>query len=146
MKAIKYAYALLAAIVIGAGVFWALGLEPEKPQSDVLTKGAYRFGALAPASYDALSDCVVCHRAKPGGADRSAPSLVGIVGAPVARSDWFGYSPALREKGGRWSESALNDYLQDPNGYVPGTFKTLSPIRSAEQREEIIDALKKLDQ
>jgi len=141
VKAMKYAYALVAAILIGAGVFWALGSEGVKPQSDIATQNAYRYTTVAPASFDALSDCVVCHSVRPGQADRLAPSLVGIVDAPIARSDWFAYSPALKKKDGRWTESALDKYLENPNGYVPGTFKTLSPIRSAEKRREIIDAL-----
>jgi len=144
MTAMKYAYAVLAAAAIGLAAWWAVGAAPATPAADVAADGAERFTQVAPSDYRALSDCVVCHSLSASGPDRSAPSLVGIVGAPVARSDWFAYSPALRRKGGTWTEEALDAYLKNPTGAVPGTVKTLSPIRSDETRREIVAALKEL--
>lgn len=144
MTAMKYAYAVLAAAVIGLAAWWAVGAAPAKPAADVAAADGQRFTQVAPSDYKALADCVVCHSLSPDGPDRSAPSLVGIVGAPVARSDWFAYSPALRKKGGEWSEKTLDAYLKNPTAAVPGTVKTLSPVRADETRREIIAALKAL--
>lgn len=144
MTAIKYAYAVLAAAVIGLAVWWAVGAAPAKPATDIASQGSLRFTEVAPSDHGPLSDCVVCHSLSPKAPARSAPSLVGIVGAPVARSHWFAYSPALRDKAGVWSEKELDTYLKNPVAAVPGTFKTLSPIRSDEKRRKIIAALKDL--
>lgn len=144
MRGLGYLYALGAVALIGGGIVWAAGSEPRTPAGGVVAEGDWRFTAVVPSEYEALSDCVVCHRLTPEGQDRSAPSLVGIVGAPVARSDWFAYSPALAKKDGTWTEEELARYLENPGAYLPGTFKTLSPIRDEAQRRDIVDALKRL--
>lgn len=90
------------------------------------------------------NDCVVCHSVNKNGPLRSAPSLWGIVGAPKARADWFSYSMALRKKGGVWTEEDLEGYLANPSGFVPGTIKTLPPIKDPERRKQLINYLKTL--
>lgn len=92
----------------------------------------------------AATACVVCHSLEKNGPYRSAPNLWGIVGAPKARAGWFGYSIALKKKGGEWSEQALDQYFAGPSAFVPGTKKTMNPIRDPAQRAELIDYLKTL--
>lgn len=144
MTAMKYACAVLAAAAIGLAAWWAVGAAPAQPATDIGYRDGQRYTEVAPSDYKALADCVVCHSLSVAGPDRSAPSLVGIVGAPVARSGWFAYSPALRQKGGEWSEKALDAYLKNPTAAVPGTVKTLSPVRDEKIRREIVAALKEL--
>jgi cytochrome c len=43
-----------------------------------------------------------------------------------------------------WTEKDLNEYLTDPDKFLPGTKKTLIGIAGAEQRTELIDFLKTL--
>ncbi|WP_207062220.1 cytochrome c family protein [Motiliproteus sp. SC1-56] len=88
--------------------------------------------------------CVVCHSLEKNGPFRSAPNLWGIVGAEKARHDWFGYSTALKTKGGTWTEEALDKYFENPTAYVPGTKKSMTPIADPETRAELIDFLKTL--
>ena len=73
----------------------------------------------------ALKPCVVCHSIEAGGPLRVAPSLHGIVGAKKARAEWYGYSPALRQAGGAWTEADLDKYLTAPAKFLPGTTKTI---------------------
>lgn len=77
--------------------------------------------AGAPGS--ALVYCAGCHQVEPADppGDRAGPSLVGIVGAPVARDPRFPYSPALAALGGVWNERRLIAYLFDPQAVAPGT-------------------------
>lgn len=92
----------------------------------------------------AADSCVVCHSLERGGPFRVAPNLFGIVGAEKARDrDWYGYSPALRQKGGAWTEAELDQYLSDASKFAPGTTKTIR-IADAEKRKEIIAFLKTL--
>lgn len=142
MRMLGYLYALVVLGLVVLGVAWAVGSEQSPIVGDVGQSGGARYTTVAPSTYKALADCVVCHRLDKVGAERSAPSLNGIVGAPVARSSWFAYSPALARKGGSWSVEELDKYLTNPVVHVPGTFKTLTPIRDADKRREIIDALK----
>ena len=73
----------------------------------------------------ALKPCVVCHSVEAGGPLRAAPSLNGIVGAKKARAEWYGYSPALRQAGGTWTEADLDKFLAAPSKFLPGTIKTI---------------------
>ncbi len=85
--------------------------------------------------------CVVCHSVEEHGPFRSAPPLWGIVDADKARHDWYGYSPALARAAGDWSREDLDKYLTDPDGFLPGTTKTLIGIPDPEERDAIIDYL-----
>ena len=92
----------------------------------------------------AADSCVVCHSLERGGPFRVAPNLFGIVGAEKARDrDWYGYTAALRQKGGTWTEADLDLYLADASAFAPGTSKTIR-ITDAEERKQIIAFLKTL--
>lgn len=141
MRPIRFAAAAAVIVLIAGLVLWGMASERPIARAQIRDDGGWRFGAVAPSAAGALAPCVACHQITPEGPERSAPSLAGILGAPVARADWFGYSPALRKHGGVWSRERLDTYLSDPTAAVPGTFKTLSPIRDPARRQEIIDAL-----
>jgi cytochrome c len=138
-----YLLSILTIAVLGGGIGWAVqGERAAQPAAAMAlpTDRGYRLPA-PPAGIAALDGCAACHALRPGDAERSAPSLVGIVGRPVAASAWFGYSPALRHWGGTWTAERLADYLRDPIATVPGTSKTLSPVRDPARLEAIITAL-----
>ncbi|WP_210396338.1 c-type cytochrome [Motiliproteus sediminis] len=92
----------------------------------------------------AAGACVVCHSLEKNGPYRSAPNLWGVVDAPKARADWFGYSIALKKKGGQWTEQELDEFFASPSAFVPGTKKTMNGITDPDQRAELIDYLKTL--
>jgi cytochrome c2 len=133
--------ALGASVVILVGVAWASNSGSIPASASVRTTDGVRYNTEFPSDQGALAPCAVCHRTDADGPERSAPSLWGIVGAKTARSPWFGYSPALSAKHGTWSVAAIDAYIADPVAYLPGTTKTLSQVRDADQRRRIIDAL-----
>jgi cytochrome c2 len=104
----------------------------------------YRYAAEPVGRGGPADACVVCHSIEEDGPLRSAPPLHGIVGAAKARSAWFGYSPALARAGGTWTEEELDDYLTDPDAFLPGTSKTLIGIADEQQRAEVIGYLASL--
>jgi cytochrome c len=122
-----------------------VGCSSESPsQSSVTVEGNYRFAA-EPAGLDSpAAGCVVCHSIEKGGPLRVAPGLWGIVGDRKARFPWYGYSKALASAGGNWSEDDLDAYLTDPDGFLPGTSKTLIGIRDPGERAELIAYLETL--
>jgi cytochrome c len=109
------------------------------PENETFAFAADPSGRGGPAN-----DCVVCHSVDKNGPLRSAPSLWGIVGAPKAGAEWFSYSMALRKKGGAWTEEDLDAFLANPSGFIPGTTKTLPPIKDAAKRKQLIAFLKTL--
>jgi len=98
----------------------------------------YRYAAEPVGRGGPADACVVCHSIERGGTLRSAPPLWGIVGADKARFEWYGYSKALAEAGGTWTEGELDAYLTDPDAFLPGTSKTLIGIPDAKQRAQVI--------
>ncbi len=107
------------------------------------TGGPNRYAAVPVGADGPLKPCVVCHSVEAGGTLRSAPPLHGIVGAKKARTAWYGYSQALQQAGGTWSEADLDKYLTAPGTFLPGTTKTIVGIKDAKERADIIAALKK---
>lgn len=141
MRTASYLFAIAAAALFGGGVWWAVGTEAVSRVTGIDSTDGQRFNTVFPSTHETLAACVACHRVDATTPERWAPSLVGIVGAEKARSPWFGYSVALAEAEGVWSKDALDAYLADPVGELPGTIKTLAPIRDEAERRRIIDAL-----
>lgn len=136
--------ALGAAVVVLASIAWALGTESTSAHGSVASIDGQRYNTLFPSAQDALEPCAVCHRISADGPEMSGPPLWGIVDAAKARSKWFGYSPALARATGIWSTAEIDSYIADPVAYLPGTTKTLSQVRDANERKRVIDALQQL--
>lgn len=129
-------------LLIIAVVLAASGCASESTPTDRVS--GYTF-TPTPAGHDSPAGvCVVCHSLEKNGPLRVAPTLFGIVGAEKARFEWYGYSKALAEAGGKWTEEDLEDYLTDPDKFLPGTKKTLVGLPDAEQRGKLIAYLKDL--
>lgn len=147
-RALSWLLAIVASGLLLAGG-WALtpaelrarvaawtGRGPEAP-------APFRFAAAPVRTGGPADACLPCHSLDRDGPLRVAPSLWGVVDAPKARFAWYGYSPALRAKGGSWTAEELDRYLADPPRYAPGTRKTITGL-PPEERRKVIAALQKL--
>jgi cytochrome c len=85
--------------------------------------------------------CQACHMFQKGQGSNVGPNLYGVVGRPVASVPGFNYSAALKAKGGTWTFNALNAWLKNPRGDVPGTLMTFAGIDSESERADVIDYL-----
>ena len=136
---------IIALLVVG-GSLWVIdpagGLFSLMSPA-VSAKDEYRYAAQ-PVGWDKpAGSCVVCHSLEKDGPLRVAPGLWGIVGAPKARAKGYGYSQALATAGGAWTQQDLDDYLANPDKFLPGTKKTITGL-PAKERTEIIAFLAKL--
>ena len=138
----SYVVAAVVIVAVVAGIIWALGMEPPGARGPQ-TAGGPKFEAMPVGADGPLKTCVVCHSVESGGQLRVGPPLHGIVGARKARADWYGYSPALREAEGNWTEADLDKFLTSPSKFLPGTSKTFLGIPDPKERADIIAALKK---
>jgi len=111
---------------------------------------AFVGSALALAATPALAadgaqlfnmQCKLCHQ--PSGSTAMAPSLAGIAGSKIASKTAFNYSPALKARGGTWTDDNLNAFLKAPAAFAPGT-KMFAAVPSDENRAAIVDYLKTL--
>ena len=81
--------------------------------------------------------CKMCHTGGPMG-----PTLAGVAGGKIAAKE-FAYSPALKAKGGTWTDANLDAFLKAPSQFAPGT-KMLISVPSDENRAALIGFLKTL--
>lgn len=111
--------------------------EPEVPFETLLANAAPAAGERRAAL------CKSCHAFEEGGANGAGPALWDIVGRAVASVEGFNYSGALQEFGGEWTYERLNGYLENSQGYVPGT-AMVQRFPKPEHRAEIIAYLRTL--
>lgn len=87
--------------------------------------------------------CKSCHTFEKGGANGTGPNLWGVVGAQVAAHSGFSYSGALQAFGGQWTYERLDAYLENSQGYIPGTAMA-QRIQKPEQRADLLAYLQTL--
>ncbi|MDU6376759.1 MAG: c-type cytochrome, partial [Bradyrhizobium sp.] len=136
--------AVLAACLVvlvtsfSAGALFAPKM-PEKPGFEIAVKeseGAAKGGA-APAAAEpiekllqtasvekgaaAAKKCAACHTFAKGEKNGVGPNLWGVVGDKIGEGRGFNWSQAIKAKGGTWTIDALNQFIANPKGYIPGT-------------------------
>lgn len=84
--------------------------------------------------------CKACHKLEDG-ANATGPYLHGVVGREVDTAEGYSYSGALEAVAETWTIDNLNAFLEDPQGYAPGTKMTFAGLRKPEDRADVIHYL-----
>jgi cytochrome c len=154
----------IAGWVLAAGIV-ALGLsafssrifhadKPERPEEmgypieGVVEEGGEDAGpdlgtllaAADPAAGERVfAKCVSCHTIEQGGANGIGPNLYGSIGTPIGTHvAGFAYSSALADHGGEWTYENLDEWLESPRGFAPGTKMSFAGLSSPEDRANVI--------
>lgn len=118
-------------------------------QLSLVTAAFLCLAAPAIAEGDAIAGktvfkkCAPCHSTEP--VNRVGPTLVGIVGRPVASVGDYRYSAAMTafaEGGKMWNEALIAEYLMSPKAMVPGTAMAFAGLRKIEDIANLIAYLK----
>ena len=119
-------------------------------------KGLVVFGMLAAMSGVAHADgdakagavvfkkCMACHTATEA-KNKVGPSLMGLIGRPVASVPDFKYSDAMKALGAdgkKWDEALLATYLPDPKKLVPKTKMAFPGLKKPQDVLDVIAYLK----
>jgi cytochrome c len=87
---------------------------------------------------NSVKKCVACHTLGKGEPNRVGPNLWAIVGRKKASETGFNYSGAMKNEKGTWTFEALDAYLKNPRGVVPGTNMSFAGIPRASERADLI--------
>lgn len=93
----------------------------------------------------AMFGCNTCHEVtegKPATGPHVGPTLLGVFGAPRGCREDYRYSKAMEELDGIWTAEALNAFLADPTGVVPGAGMLWAPDMTREERIGVIAILR----
>lgn len=97
----------------------------------------------AEAGRTVFRKCQACHSLEPGGAARAGPNLDNFFGTMAGTSaSYNGYSKALVESGIIWNEWVLDQWLSDPQNFLPGNKMPFAGIRSAKERADLMAYLR----
>ncbi|XP_003700684.1 cytochrome c [Megachile rotundata] len=82
--------------------------------------------------------CAMCHTSNKDGKHRVGPNLFGIVGKKCGTSPGFTYTDSMKNKGIVWDEKNLNEYLEFPKQFIPGTRMVFTGIKKPKDRQDLI--------
>jgi len=85
--------------------------------------------------------CNGCHVIGDGESNGIGPDLRKVVGRKVANMASYRYSQALQNLGGKWTRDRLDEFLTNPQAYVPGTKMRFPGITDADKRHDLIEFL-----
>ena len=100
--------------------------------------------ATPAAGQDVFKTCTSCHTPEKGGPAKQGPNLYGIVGRDIGKVAGFGYSPAVAEKGGKWTWEHLIKYLHDPKEFIPGNKMTYAGVKDPNDLADLLAYLRTL--
>ncbi|MBU6207969.1 MAG: c-type cytochrome [Alphaproteobacteria bacterium] len=88
--------------------------------------------------------CGACHAVRRGASGGIGPTLAGVYGRESGSLPGYQYSPALKAKHVKWTETTLDTWLKSPNSYAPGTKMAYAGQPDAGARKALIAYLKTL--
>lgn len=88
-----------------------------------------------------FAQCRACHQIGNKAQNGVGPALNGIAGKPAGSKGGFGYSAAFIAMAGEeliWDFEALDAFLKDPQGFIPGTNMKFTGIQEDFDRHALI--------
>ncbi|MGC2408979.1 MAG: c-type cytochrome [Methyloceanibacter sp.] len=87
--------------------------------------------------------CQLCHNFDKGGPNLIGPNLYGVLGRKIASHEGYEYSETLKSKQGDWDYLKVNQMVEHPNVFVPGTKMALFPgLPEAKDRANVLAFLR----
>ncbi|MCY1391413.1 Cytochrome c2 [compost metagenome] len=81
-------------------------------------------------------ECGVCHSVN-AGETIMGPSLHAVVGRPSGSLAGFSFSQAMKTKAVKWQAETIDQFISQPQSYVPGTYMPYMGLASAPDRAAV---------
>jgi len=91
--------------------------------------------------------CKSCHQVGANARNGVGPHLDGLFGRQAGVLEGFKYSSAMKKQGDEglvWNDFTLDQYLEKPRAYVPGTRMSYRGMANSDDRTDVIAYLKDL--
>jgi cytochrome c len=86
--------------------------------------------------------CIACHSLEPN-RNMTGPSLAELWNRQAGGLPSFKrYSPALRSSGVIWEDRTLDEWLRDPQAFIPGNHMTFPGLKDLQARADLLTFLK----
>ena len=126
-----------AILVLAVFVFMFKGLAEEDGDKSLPSLGDAARGRTA------FLKCQSCHNLAGGAPARFGPNLDNIFGRIAGTSpSYAGYSKALKESGIVWDERMLDEWLKNPQNFLPGNKMPFAGMRSQQERADVLAFLR----
>ncbi|MEM8854645.1 MAG: c-type cytochrome, partial [Pseudomonadota bacterium] len=98
------------------------------------------------AGENSTAVCAACHSFDDGGPNGIGPAIYNVVGREIAGVADFGYSSALvtHGEGKTWTYEELDGFLENPQGWVPGTSMSYAGVKDAKERANLVAYLRSI--
>ncbi len=74
--------------------------------------------------------CESCHTLGQGEINKVGPNLWNIFGSQIGARDGFKYSKAVQDADFTWDPDKLNEWLANPQGFLPGNRMPLAGLKN----------------
>lgn len=83
--------------------------------------------------------CRSCHTINAGGPNMTGPNLHGVFGKQAGtNAKDYKYSDPVKAAGFTWDLAHLDQWLADPQGFMPGTKMTFAGVKDANDRRDLV--------
>ncbi|MDD2876117.1 MAG: c-type cytochrome [Acidiphilium sp.] len=102
-------------------------------------------GDVEKGEHFVAQQCAACHTLTKGGANGVGPNLYGVMNAKMFAKPGFDFSSAVKAKAsGVWTYQKMNEWLDDPQTFAPGTHMPYAGIKNDAVRADTIAYLRTL--
>jgi cytochrome c len=84
-----------------------------------------------------FEQCAACHSLD-GAGDYDGPTLKGVIGRKAGSLEDYRYSAAMKRSDVVWDAATLDQYVADPQAFIPGNRMAFAGINDKTQRDDLI--------